>query len=154
MVVGGYRRPCTICVHRQRYNAVTATVADVSVDLVVPTAQFGSVRGGVLVLESQMCLVTDCVRLPLGHRIMDDWKYKEFLANVAEGIEFFPDTREDGLAIEAIFMGTEPDRPLFLINLWWADCTAIELKITALGLVVAPSDGIQETFTRVSHREK
>ncbi|KAJ2981674.1 hypothetical protein NUW58_g6628 [Xylaria curta] len=129
-----------------------ATITDFSVDLVVPAARFGSVCGGFLDLKSMMRPVSDCVRLSLDYRIVGDWYDEEFLANVAEGIEFIPDTEEDGAAIEAIFKGVKPGRPLFLVNLWWGDrevTNPFTFCIRAIGLVVAPSDSIQEAFSRV-----
>ncbi|KAI0444894.1 heterokaryon incompatibility protein-domain-containing protein [Xylaria telfairii] len=129
-----------------------ATVADVSVDLVAPTVRFGSVRGGFIVLESMIRSLADCVRLPLGHRILDDWDDEKLPAGMAESIDFFPDIEEDGATIESIFTGIEPDRSLFLLHLGWAEWRVEDFSRTitrAVGLVVAHSDAIREAFTRV-----
>ncbi|KAI1171519.1 heterokaryon incompatibility protein-domain-containing protein [Nemania sp. FL0916] len=135
-------------------TTMAVTVADVSVDLVVPTARFGSVCGGFLVLEGRcrMSPVADFVRLPFGHRIVDEWTGREALDKSDEGIEFFPDTEEDGAAIKSTFRGIEPSRPLFLVNLGWVDRETIRpprISVRAVGLVVARSSGIQEAFTRI-----
>ncbi|TRX96194.1 hypothetical protein FHL15_002918 [Xylaria flabelliformis] len=83
-----------------------ATVANVSVDLVVPTWRFGSVHGGLLILESRIHPVADYVRLRLGYQIVDN-RSDEYSADTVERIEFFPDTDDDGATIEAVFTGIE-----------------------------------------------
>ncbi|KAL6862851.1 hypothetical protein ACO1O0_003089 [Amphichorda felina] len=142
-------------VARMMETATLATVVDFDINVTVPTAPFGSVDGGSLILESRMRPLADFASLPLGHRIADDWNNEEFQSNSAEWIEFFPDTKADGAAIEATLSGAEPQQPMFLASLCWMDDWVtgrlIDVTVGAAGLVVAaPSDSNkEEAFTRV-----
>ncbi|KAI1125264.1 heterokaryon incompatibility protein-domain-containing protein [Nemania abortiva] len=101
----------------QDYAMNMATVVNVSIDLVVPNARFGSVRGGLLTLESKMCPVVDYMRLAPEYRIRGDFWDDIYIDDMADEIVFIPDTKEDGAAIEAIPTGVDPGRQIFLVNL-------------------------------------
>ena len=142
-------------VARMMETATLAGVVDFDINVTVPTAPFGSVHGGFLILESRMRPLADLASLPLGHRIADNWNNEQYQSHTAEWIEFFPDTNADGAAIETVLSGAESQPPMFLASLCWRDdwVTGRLIDVTdgAVGLVVAAASDANEekAFTRV-----